>query len=359
MSTIITIKRKSGVSHRIQYYHNGQRHYETFPAGVPLSLVKARQHQIDAGIALSKAQLQPWHPHQSPPDHFPLARFAAWYRQLRTAEHNIAASTIDRYCLALAIFTRTIGPDHPLASITSADIETFKQRQLAQGKTKSGINKNLHHLHHPFKLAQQHQLILQIPVITKYKVPRRLPDFLLPEQLTELATHLPQGQVRLAFEIIKWTGIRRTELVERCLKHHFDFGTKKLTIIGKNNEILTVPLSQELINYLTADPIFQSRQPQDHIITLAKHSISDGIAKAKRRMKLDKRGRTHLLRHSFAIFLLYNGFNIKEVMRMLRHKTIYMTDLYTQAIETILSDKISNLKYEPLTIHSQTNPTNS
>ena len=343
MATIIKIKRKHGTAYRVQYYYKSKRYYENFPEGIPLTIVTARKKELEAGIVLSKAKLKDFKPSQTLKTALTTANFASWYYNIRSKEPDLAPSTLERYLYAIKAFTNTLGPDISLSEITTEKIEQFKTHQLLIGKTQQGINKDLHHLKHPVKLLQEHGILNNQIIIKKYRVQKSLPDFLTPEEIEKLFCHLQNGQTKLAATIIIWTGIRRSELILRCQKKDFDFATNILTIHGKNKLDSTVPLHPELIKFLSSNLIFQSRKPTDLILNIKLSTLTRQIHAAKKLAGINKKGSTHLLRHSLGCYLINKGFDIKEVKDILRHQTLYMTDLYTQIIKKKLSAKFNKI----------------
>jgi len=346
MATIRSKKLKTGTAHELRYYQNNKQQHIYFPSEIPLKYVQAEKARVEREILLQKALTKQI---DIPilTQKITLGEFADWYKKMRenNTELHCATTTLQRYIYAIIAFAATTGLKKPLSNITSHDINQFKLNRIKQGKTQAGINKDLHHLGHPFKLAKKHGLITRDIEITKFKVRKKLPDYLSPDELNRLFEKLPKGQVELAAHIIKWTGIRRTEICERCTKSDFNFETGYLTIHGKNNEEQVVPLHQELIEYLNNNPIFQNRKPSDPLITIDKHSLSDGIRVAKLRANINKKGRTHLLRHTLGTNLINEGYDIKEVQDLLRHKTLHMTTIYAQIIKTKFKKKYNTFKY--------------
>jgi site-specific recombinase XerD len=83
----------------------------------------------------------------------------------------------------------------------------------------------------------------------------------------------------------------------------------------------------------------------EKLFTIQPGSISDGIRKAKQRAGITKKGRSHLLRHTLGTNLINANYDLKEVQHILGHKTLYMTNLYTQMIDSKLKKKFDKFKY--------------
>jgi len=345
MATLRKIKLKSGTAHEIQYIINRKRQTKYFPPYIPFAVVQAEKKKIESEVILHKAKIREIdNPYIT--EKLTLAEFGGWFYEKR--KNDVAESTMERYLLAIKIFARVIGNDFMLAKITNEHIDLFKNKQLKNDKTRAGINKDLVFLKHAFKYAKKYNLVTKNIAVEKFQnVVQREPDFLMPNELDKLVNNLPVGECTLAGYIMKWTGIRRTELVERCKKQHFDLKNSSLKIIGKNNTERTVPLHPELLEFLKYNKIFNSRKSNELLFTLDKRSISAGIEYAKKKVGLQhKHGRTHLIRHSLGVYLINAGFDLREVQSILGHKTLYMTTRYTKILENRLAKKFSNITYK-------------
>lgn len=81
-------------------------------------------------------------------------------------------------------------------------------------------------------------------------------------------------------------------------------------------------------NNLSVDPR-SGRVAHHHISDSA---IQEGIKKAIRKAGIPKHASLHTLRHSFAMHLLMNGVNIREVQELLGHKNFETTMIYTHML---------------------------
>jgi integrase/recombinase XerD len=73
---------------------------------------------------------------------------------------------------------------------------------------------------------------------------------------------------------------------------------------------------------------------------VSRHYCWQMMQRYGRRAGLERRIFPHILRHTFATELLREGFNVREVQRLLRHADIRTTVLYTHLVDAELQKKI-------------------
>jgi site-specific recombinase XerD len=77
------------------------------------------------------------------------------------------------------------------------------------------------------------------------------------------------------------------------------------------------------------------------------HVLESGLQKAvklaSRRAQLTKRVSCHTLRHSFATHLLENGVDIRTVQKLMGHKDVKTTEIYTHVMQKGLDSLSSPL----------------
>lgn len=178
------------------------------------------------------------------------------------------------------------------------------------------------------------------------KRPEHVPEFLTPEQVTELIYAISKPQRgystlnrmrnRAIVSLLYASGIRSAEL---CRLNRSDIqpnGT--FTVFGKNSKARLCFLDERTRIYLddylimrtdTNPALFISDQNGNRI---SKHTIQLIFAGARQKIDFEVPVHCHALRHSFATNLLRNNANMRYVQEMLGHSSLTTTQMYTHVV---------------------------
>jgi len=264
-------------------------------------------------------------------------------------ERNYSPHTVLSYSLALhqfCVYLETeysIIPD--LNEITTNDVRPFLGWLHDNGKDKSSLKQKISAVKSFFKFCQKKGFIERNPaalVITP-KTPKRLPSFLLENEVTELFKQfnpdIAEDSRNLALiELIYSSGLRISEALQLNVKD-INFSTKSVKVLGKGRKERVVPIGskalQALTNYIKKRKEL-AHQIDDSSLFISIHGkrlssvaayriinrAMQGITEAKRKSP-------HVLRHSFATHLLDHGADIQSVSEMLGHESLSTTQIYT------------------------------
>ncbi len=236
------------------------------------------------------------------------------------------------------------------ASITTSDIRSWIL-SLADAKvSQRSIRRKVSAISSLFNYMMRHHGLKANPAaeITLAKVPKSLPVFVRPQEMEEIlgppATEetLPKAFLPLRDHLMVLTlystGIRRAELIG-MLDRDVDTTRRELKVLGKRNKERLIPFGEELATtidiyrrvratatgvrapeYLFVNPDGSQLKPHT-VLRTVKHTLTGHT--------LASRLSPHTLRHSFATDMLNNGADLPGVQKLLGHKSLETTQVYT------------------------------
>jgi site-specific recombinase XerD len=143
-------------------------------------------------------------------------------------------------------------------------------------------------------------------------------------------------------------GLRPSEAVHLQLSN-IDSGRMMIRVDqGKGRKDRYVMLSERLLltlrsYWLEYRPALWLFAGQDPSCPLTRGSLDHLFARAKQRAGIRKRVSPHSLRHAFATHLLERGVNIRVIQRLLGHRSLRSTEVYTHVAESYVRDTKSPL----------------
>lgn len=154
-------------------------------------------------------------------------------------------------------------------------------------------------------------------------------------------------------ELLFSTGLRVSELCS--LDRDTDFKTGEISIRGKGGKIRVVFISdtardtvKSYLNertdideamFVDHSPRAKGRMKKEESIRLTPRSVERIVEKYAELAGITKKCTPHVIRHSFATDLLYNGADLRTVQMMLGHASISTTQIYTNVTNKFLRDQ--------------------
>lgn len=154
-------------------------------------------------------------------------------------------------------------------------------------------------------------------------------------------------------ELFFSTGLRVSELCS--LNRDIELTTGEISIRGKGGKIRVVFVSgaarEAVKKYLSGrvdideamfidhSPRAHSRMVKEESVRLTPRSVERVVEKYATIAGIAKKCSPHVLRHSFATDLLYNGADLRTVQLMLGHASIATTQIYTNVTNKFLRDQ--------------------
>jgi site-specific recombinase XerD len=170
--------------------------------------------------------------------------------------------------------------------------------------------------------------------------PKRLPVVLNRKEVQQLLLSIRDDSHRMAYTLMYYCGLRCSEVLG--LKKE-DVDLTALTIhikLGKGKKDRIVPLPSHLkipIKYFLLSPIrshclFPSKKNPTKPVD---NSTLERVIKiCLKQCNIDKRATPHSLRHAYATHLIENGIDIRIIQKLLGHKSISTTLVYTHVTNT-------------------------
>lgn len=348
MAYLKEVKLKNGKSWQLFYYEHGKRQTIYLPnlTKAQALLEKNRIEHIlklrESEKAVGKIKAEFGIEVQSNID---LSDFYKMYQDSRSQEvekNTLAAPTLKRQLYALRLF-RDMFPGRLISSVTPRDLEDFKSSR-AKVISASGVNKDLLNLRVALRWAHRKGL-LPVPIYDRvefFKVEKRLPDFFEPHQIDEIEQYVAPDTALFAFRLIKYSGIRRTEVTK------ITWGDVKENYIilphTKTRLQRTIPLHDKLREVLEERNQICSFKSDDRLVPMHPDTLTHYFKRA-----VDMAGYSgyrravHVLRHSLGAYMASKGFNLNQIAQMLGHETMTMARLYGQIPKADLKNMMNDL----------------
>ena len=269
--------------------------------------------------------------------------FLAWLSE-NTAINSIVEVTpahLQQYQIALYNFARH--DNHEPATKEKTATEPKRLSVGTQANRLAAVRKFFSWLLSEQQIAYNPASTLQLP-----KQPQRLPRGVLTKtearRLIEATPAVKPRDIRdrAILETLYATGIRRAELIALTL-YDADLQTATLRIEhGKGNTKRVVPLTQSAIAALklyleAARGLFVREAGQVRLFVSSRSGgplddddIMRIVAKAANRAGLRKHVTPHTLRHTCATHLLKGRADIRQIQKLLGHRRLSSTEIYTR-----------------------------
>jgi len=291
----------------------------------------------------------------------PLGVFARQYLEYLEIERGRSLKTIENYERYLTRFLVASGAKEP-NDINDGLIRSFR---LWLNRQSAGIHEGRQET---LKKKTQNYYLIAIRSFLKYlrkrgvesyapekielaKVAERTIDLLTAEDLRRLLD-APNGddvkelRDKAILELFFSTGLRLSELCS--LGRDIDLLRDEISVRGKGEKVRVVFVSDDAKNAISAylkkrtdmdDALFVGESRRVHAdgsIRLTPRSIERMVKHYAAKAGIMDKVTPHILRHSFATDLLYNGADIRSVQMMLGHSNISTTQIYTHITDSEL-----------------------
>lgn len=255
--------------------------------------------------------------------------------------------TVRRYGEGLSWVIRHIG-DRPVAGLNLGHLLELRRRIEERGCGEARIAGILNSLRSLLKFCRE---VLQVEALDPRKVrlpriPKREVIYLTKDEVAQFLESIlsagedwrrvPQGRLRLRAlcEVLLGTGARISEILQ-LRRTDVRFDLKEARTIGKGNKERTLVFSDRALEWLSR---YLSRRVDDEewlFVTqghvpkrLVYDSLKRVFERARRASGITKKVSPHILRHTMATTLLFNGCPIGHIKELLGHERLDTTCRY-------------------------------
>lgn len=271
-----------------------------------------------------------------------------------------AASTITCYCQYLSYFLNYIQELNisDLKQVNHATIREYQLLVISMDLAEETKAMRIRPVKRLFGwLLETHQLLID-PTEKIQETNRKnktLPPVLTPKEM-QLLLEQPNLSLRLQIrdraimETLYSSGIRLNELVQLTV-HDVDLKDMVLYIRkGKGNRQRVVPIGRKAARYLkeylvNIRPRYARKNPAERKLLLTNegqpvtgNTIRTALFRYKKMAGIDKSASPHSFRRSCATHLLQQGADIRYVQKLLGHRNIKTTQIYTRVYPTDLKE---------------------
>jgi integrase/recombinase XerD len=283
-----------------------------------------------------------------------VAAAANFLRHCRTGR-DLSDNTLKAYAQDLGELRRYLAEPARETPATPSGLTGYAEWLAGpRGLAPATVKRRLACLRALFGWAERQGLIEASPFRTaevRVRLPKRLPRCLTAAELRALfrARREAPPKIALAILLLFTTGMRVAELCALRLGD-IDLDRRTLRIRGKGDRERQVYLiSTEVVSELRAHLRDRGLQRAPTTTRLFGSTVgtatTDGIRRGLRRVAeaagLSRRITPHMLRHSAATSLLEAGIDIRFVQRLLGHRSISTTEIYTHVSDERLKQAVS------------------
>lgn len=275
--------------------------------------------------------------------------------------------TIRRYQEALGWVVRDIG-DQPVAGLHLGHLLALRRKMEERGCGEARMAAILHALRSLLKFSRNvlHVQALDPRLVRVPRIPRRDVVFLSKEEVAQLldamvppgeswrTVPLPRLCSRALAEVLLGTGARISEILSLD-RANVSFERREAKVVGKGNKERTLFFTERALEWLTR---YLSRRADDEAPLFVKQSDPPGrltyaavkgtFQRLQQRAGLNKKVTAHILRHTMATTLLFNGCPIGHIKVMLGHERLDTTCRYYLGLDLRASKEAHQefLRYE-------------
>lgn len=246
--------------------------------------------------------------------------------------NNLSNKTIKAYMNILEDFLKKSSN-----KITNEEVKRYVLKSIEKKQSTSYIKQKYAALKILFEILGK-QKEFSLP---NYKKESKIPEVLNKEQTIKIIQSIENPKHQIMIKLMYASGIRVSELLNLKPKD-IDIERKILIVRqgkGAKDRITLFPknLEKELLTYLLKESpknyLFESNRDKKYSSKTIEKIIEKASIKA-----IKRKIRPHVLRHSFATHLLESGIDLRKIQKLLGHKNLRTTQIYTHIAKSDLEN---------------------
>lgn len=267
-------------------------------------------------------------------------------------ERRLSKNTIIAYKKDLNIIISTLKKD--LNQLNKDDINNFLKNMDASSRTKAHyltvLNSYYNYLIFTGVLSMNPCDMIKSP-----KIEKKLPVYLTIEEIDKLFNIRLNKPIdyrnKAMLELLFATGTRISELTSLTLSQ-INFEESIIKVMGKGKKERIIPIANNALNYLkvyiynyreylvknTSEYVFLNKNGEK----ISRQGFFKILKKMAQDSGINKNISPHVLRHSFATYLLNNGVDLRVIQELLGHENLETTEIYSHLTSQKIKDDYDN-----------------
>lgn len=271
---------------------------------------------------------------------------------------KLSVHTVRAYRSDLHRFASFAGAGNEISACDRSTLHGYVEHLFTVvGLKEASVRRHVASARALFRWLEEEHLVAEDPfrrTRIRIRLPKRLPRILTHQELAAVlrppsAPGFAAITARVAAELLFATGIRVAELV--ALKDSdIDLSSAVITITGKGDRQRRVYIPDaDVRDLVTAYQLARRQRSDDTDAFLVNSRGGPATPEFVRRIlqrfaaaaKVSRRVTPHMFRHSCATYLLEAGMDIRYVQRLLGHRSISTTEIYTHVADATLKVQVT------------------